>query len=400
MPSYRYKAIDEAGKSVRGRLEADNPTDLEGRLERLALELVTFSEEKATPLRRTYKVGRREMIAFCVQMEQIMKAGVPILEGLSDLRESNDNPSLRALIANLLEEIGAGRTLAESMERFPQVFDSVFVTLVRAGERSGRLPEIFARLGEDYKWSDEMTERTKKLLIYPSIMAVVMGGVFIFMMTYLVPQLVTFMTMMNMELPFYSRMLIATSNFVRGYLIPILVTPVALVALITMGRLLSPGLAYFFDAVKLRLWLYGPLMQKLLLARFAGVFATMYGAGITVVDCMDTGRTVMNNRVFQRVMIQVNDQVRGGSGLAVSFQQMAIFPPLVVRMIAVGERTGSLETSLRNVQYFYDREVREGVDKLQSMLEPMITLFLGGLMAWVVISVLGPIYDIMQNMKM
>ncbi|MBF0110588.1 MAG: type II secretion system F family protein [Magnetococcales bacterium] len=396
MPGYRFKAMNARGRVVRSRMEAGNVDDLEHRLSRIGLDLIGFTELSGTTVvGGRGRISRQEMITFCFHLEQVMGAGVPLIEGLGDLRDSSDNPAVQGMLAGLVEDVAAGSRLSESMRRFGRVFDEVFIALIQAGERTGNLQEIFANLAETLKWQDELAARTKKMLMYPLFVLVIVTGVFGFMMTFLVPRLVSFIKMMGMDLPFHTRLLIETSDLIVTRWPFLIGVPMGLAVAIFFLIRVSPMMAYALDWLKLRFWLLGPITKKIIMARFAGVFAMMYAAGITVLECLAISERVVGNRVVGQVLAEVGQRIGQGETIASSFRRSLIFPPLVLRMIAVGEATGGLDKSLKNVRYFYDREVKDGVERLQGMIEPVLTLVLGGLMAWIILSVLGPIYDIM-----
>lgn len=399
MPGYRFRAMNLKGRMVGSRMDANNVDDLEKRLLKLQLDLVSFKELKSARDNKSAGRGisRQDMITFCFHLEQVMGSGVPLMEGLGDLRDSSENPSMQALLASLIEDVSTGAQLSESMNKFPRVFDEVFTSLIRAGEQTGNLQVIFANLAETIKWQDELAAKTKKLLMYPAFVFTIVMGVFFFMMTFLVPQLVTFIKMMGMALPFHTQLLIDTSHVVQVWW-PVLVgVPIALTFIIYSLLQISPVTRYIFDWVKLHIWVFGPIVQKIIMARFANVFAMMYGAGITVMECLVISEKVVGNKVVGRVIVDVRESITQGATITASFKKTLIFPPLVLRMLSVGESTGGLDKSLLNVRYFYDREVKDAVEKLQGMIEPVLTLFLGGLMAWIILSVLGPIYEIMNK---
>ena len=362
------------------------------------MDLVSCStiEGKAKKISRG-RVTRQDMITLCFHLEQVLNSGVSLVEGLNDLRDSSDNPVMQSLTASIVEDVQTGANLSEAMEKYPQVFDEVFTTLIRAGEKTGNLGIIFASLAETIKWQDELATKTKKLLMYPAFVLTIVTGVFFFMMTFLVPQLVTFIKMMGMELPFHTQLLIDTSDAIIHYWPLILGIPVGMVLLIITGIRVSPMVAYGVDFMKLKIWIFGPIIQKIILARFANVFAMMYAAGITVLECLTISEKVVGNLVMSQVMQDVRTMISDGEAITASFKKTLIFPPLVLRMLSVGESTGGLDKSLLNVRYFYDREVKDSVDKLQGLIEPVLTLLLGGLMAWIILSVLGPVYEIMNQ---
>jgi type IV pilus assembly protein PilC len=398
VPGYNFKAMDERGRIVSNRMDANNLEDLEARLNNMELDLINFSEvtSKTTKISGK-KIPRQEMITFCFHLEQVLGSGVPLLEGLSDLRDSSDNPLMQSLVAALVEDITTGTSLSLAMDKFPQVFDEVFTSLIRAGEQTGNLQIIFANMAETIKWQDEMAAKTKKMLMYPSMVFALVLGIFFFMMIFLVPQLVSFIKMMNMELPIYTVALINTSDFVLEYWYILLGFPFISFFVISFAVRVNSTARYMLDWFKLHVWLFGPIVEKTIMARFTNVFAMMYGAGITVLECLVISEKVVGNKVIGKVMEDVRDMISDGESISSSFKKTMVFPPLVLRMIAVGESTGALDKSLLNVRYFYDREVKDSVDKLQGAIEPILTVVVGSLMVWIILSVLAPVYDVMSE---
>ncbi len=400
MPAFEYKAVNTSGKIVSGRIEAANDADLELRLTRMGLDMIRFRPARSQGLRLGGgRVGRQELITFCFHLEQLTRAGVPILEGLGDLRDSVVNSRFREVMAALGEDIEGGRTLSEALARFPRIFDTVFVSLIRAGERSGKLAEVLHQLSEGLKWQDELAAQTRKIILYPSFVGLVVLGVIFFMMTYLVPQLTRFLTSMGETLPWYTALLIQVSGFVSAYWYLVLAIPLVLFFGLRHLARIHPGVRYRLDGFKLRLWPVGPILRKIMLARFASNFALMYGAGITVLDCLRTGEELVDNSVLQEGLQQVRRQIGEGVGLTAAFQNTGLFPPLVIRMLRVGENTGALDEALGNVSYFYNRDVRESIERVQVMIEPALTVILGAVLGWVMMSVLSPIYDIMTRIR-
>src|SRR3954466_10941681 len=228
MPLFSYKAIDASGKNVLGRVEAVNVFDLEQRLARMGLDLVTGAPSgQRSRLMRGRRIPRQDLINFCFHLEQLTSAGVPVIEGLIDLRESIENPRFREVVSGLLEAIEGGRSFSQALAEFPEVFSKVFVSLVRAGEQTGRLPEVLKNLTETLKWEDELASQTKKLLMYPLIVGGIVLGVTFFLMVYLVPQMAGFIRNMGQEIPLQTRILIATSSFFVNYWWAILIAPFA-----------------------------------------------------------------------------------------------------------------------------------------------------------------------------
>ncbi len=400
MSLFEYKAVDAQGRMVLGRIEASNDADLEMRLNNMGLDMIRCRPARLRSLRfGSGRVGRQELINFCFHLEQLTRAGVPILDGLKDLRDSVDNPRFRDVIGAITEDIEGGHTLSEALARFPEIFGRVFVALIRAGERSGMLSDVLRELTENLKWQDELAAHTKKIVMYPAFVGVVVLGVIFFLMSYLVPQLTTFIRTMGEELPLHTVALIHTSRAFTEYWYLVIGIPVASLLLLRYLARVSPTVRYRVDDWKLRIWPVGPILRKIILARFASNFALMYAAGITVLDCIRTGQELAGNVVVEQALERVQHQIAEGVGLSNSFENTGLFPPLVIRMLRVGEHSGALDNALNNISYFYNRDVRESIEKVQSMIEPTLTVVLGALLGWVMFSVLGPIYDIMSRLQ-
>jgi type IV pilus assembly protein PilC len=401
VPAYRYKAIDKAGRPARGGVEAVNEVDLELRLRRMGLDLITYKQvdRRSSMLASGGKVTRQDLINFCFDLEQMYRSGIPLIDGLRDLRDSVDSPRFRDVLTVMTEDMEGGKVLSQCMTSHPEVFDGVFVSLIRAGEQSGRLAEVFESLSSSLKWQDELASQTKRLLMYPALVLVVVSAVVIFLLVYLVPQVTSLLKTMGLELPIQTRILIFVSRTIIDYWPYVFGTPIVLAMVLVFWVSRSPRAAYMWDYAKLHLPLTGPILQKIILARFANFFALMYQSGITVLDALKTSEEIVGNRVLADGLLRAGQQISAGESLTETFQNLGVFPALVIRMLRVGEQTGALDTSLRNVNYFYTRDVRESVDKALKLLEPTLTLGLGIVLAFIMWSVLTPVYDILGKIK-
>ena len=399
MPHYSYRALDIDGKTLKGKQDAANLIDLEQRLKRSGLDLIDAKEDKGKISIKLKKIKRSELITFFFNLEQLTSSGVPLLECLADLRDSMNDQGFREILSSLVESIEGGKKLSQAMAQHPEAFDKIYVSLTNAGEESGRLPEVLQHITESLKWQDEMASHTKTIMIYPAFVGTIVLAITFFLMIYLVPQLVGFIKGMGMEIPIQTRVLLATSAFFVDYWYVLIAVPVILpiVAKIIINS--SPEMQLRFDKLKLDLWVTGPILRKIILARFANTFAIMYGSGISILSCIGITRDVVNNRAVSNSLADVTSEIESGKNLTQSFQNTGMFPPLVIRMLKVGEATGSLDKALLNVSYFYDREVKDSIKKVQVMIEPAMTLILGALLGWVMLSVLSPIYDIIGKVQ-
>jgi type IV pilus assembly protein PilC len=400
MPLYTYKAIDAHGKAVIGRVDAGNVFDLEQRLSRMGLDLVSGAPTaQKSRLIGGSKIARQDLINFCFHLQQLSSAGVPIVEGLIDLRESVENLRFREVVGGLVETIEGGKSLSQALADYPEVFSKVMVSLIRSGEQTGKLSEVLTSLAETLKWEDELHAQTKKLMLYPVFVGGTVLIVTLFLMIYLVPQMVGFIRNMGQDIPLQTRILIHVSNFFVGYWWAVIAAPFVLWFGLKAAARANPAVAYAIDDLKLRVPALGPILRKIILSRFASSFAMMYSSGITVLDAIRSSEEIVGNRPLENALRSAGQQIAEGKGLTMAFTDVGLFPPLVIRMLRIGENTGALDKALLNVSYFYNREVRESIGKVQALIEPAMTIVLGAILGWVMLAVLGPVYDTISKMK-
>jgi type IV pilus assembly protein PilC len=399
--TYDYKAIDQAGRYAKGQIDALNEEDLEIRLERMGLDLVTFnSTGKSKSVYTKSRVTNRDLVMFCFQLEQLNTAGVPILEGLSDLQESTENPYFHKVLGAIMAEVESGKMLSQALAEHPDIFDEVFVSLVGAGEQTGQLSTVFDNLSNTLKWQDELFSQTKRLLAYPLFVFVVVMAAVTFLMIYLVPEMVKFISSIGQELPLHTRILIFISNAFVNYWWLFLTLPLVIAAVLITWINNSADARYKFDYIKLNLPFTGEILNKIIMARFARYFALMYQTGIPVLDAIKTCENIVGNKVVADALSRAHSQINAGDSMSESFRNAGLFPSLVVRMIKVGESSGALDKSLLNISYFYDRDVDESMQKMLKMLEPALTVILGLILAFIMMAVLGPVYDSFSKMKL
>ena len=400
MSLYAYRAIDINGKKNRGSMDAANLPELELRLKRMGLDLIDYKEktEKAISLGNV-KVTRKDLINFCFHMEQMTGAGVPILEGLNDLRDGAENTRFRGVVADLIENIEGGLQLSEAMARYPIIFNTAFTSLITAGEKTGRISEVFKSLGDSIKWQDELAAQTKEIVMYPLFVGTIVMAVTFFLMIYLVPQITGFIKNMGQELPIHTKALIFVSGIFINYWFVVLLIPFVVWFAIFFLLKTSAAARYKADEYKLRVWLVGPVLHKIILSRFVTFFALMYESGITILDCIRLSEDIVDNEVVASGLRRAGVLISEGQSVTAAFQSTGIFPPLIIRMLKMGEATGSLDTALRNVSYFYNREIKEMIEKIQTMIQPIMTVILGLILGWIMLSVMGPIYDTISKMK-
>ena len=399
MALYAYKAVNNQGRMVLGRLEAINLIDLEMRLKRMDLDFINGDPVKQGGLLNPGRITRQELINFCLHLEQLARAGVSLIESLTDLRDTVENPRFREILAGMIESIEGGKTLSQAMAEHPKTFDGVIISLIRSGEETGALPQVLANLLESLKWQDELAAHTKKLVMYPAFLGTVVVAITLFMMIYLVPKMAGFIRSMGQDMPTQTKILIATSSFFVNYWYVVIGLPILIAGLVAFLVNTNFKARYSFDRIKLKIPYIGEILHKIILSRFASVFAMMYSSGITILDSIKATEDVVGNLVVKEGLQRVGALIAEGQNVTVAFQNVGIFPPLVLRMLRVGENTGALDTALTNVSYFYNRDVRESIERVQAMIEPVMTVTIGLILGWIMMAVLGPIYDIITKMK-
>ncbi len=400
MALFKYKAIDATGKYIQGSLDAGNIADLENRLEKMNLDLVTCKQKQpGADIFGRNKITRRDLINFSFHLEQLTRSGVPILEGLADLREGEENPGFRDVLSSVIEAIEGGSSFSQALAMYPKVFDDVFVNLIKVGERSGQMAAVLVDITETLKWQDEILAKAKKIMTYPAVIGGLIMGVILFLMIFVVPDIMNAIVGLGGEIPFETQALMATSNFLVGYWY--LVVSFPFVAFIVIRHFYKTNDRFRFkvDGMLLNLWAVGDVNEKIKISRFTRYFALMFASGITVLDAIKLSKSVVSNLVLEDGIERAWVQISEGGSISESFQNIGIFPPLVIRMLRVGESTGRMDDSLKNVSYFYERDINDKIDKLEPVLQTALMAVIGVVVLWLALSVLGPIYDTISTIE-
>lgn len=394
MPLFKYKAIDQAGKSIQGSLDAGNEADLELRLEKMSLDLVTFKQkDPSADIFGRNKVTRRDLINFSFHLEQLTRSGVPILDGLTDLREGEENPGFRDVIASVIEAIEGGSPFSQALAMYPKVFDDVFVSLIKVGERSGQMETVLVDITETLKWQDEILSKARKIMTYPLVVGTLIFSVIMFLMIFIVPDIMSAIVGLGGKIPLETRALMAVSRFLTDFWYLVILFP--FVAFIVMRYLYqtSDHFRFKMDGVLLKIWPIGEVNEKIKVSRFTRYFALMFASGITVLDAIKLSKKVVSNMVLEDGIDRAWTQISEGGSISESFNNIGIFPPLVIRMLRVGESTGRMDESLKNVSYFFDRDINDKIDKLEPVLQTSLMAVIGIVVLWLAMSIMGPIYD-------
>jgi type IV pilus assembly protein PilC len=402
MPKFSYRAVNDKGRPVRGVIAAANESELFNRLNETGLALVNckqMNEKSSKWAALTAKrVKVRDMVQMFVHLEQLQKAGVPLLDALSDVRDTTESTRLRDVMSDIYNEVSEGSSLSTAVSRHPSIFEPIFVSLIAAGEETGNLTHSFERLIIHLKWTDAMNSKVKKATRYPKILIVVVIGVIWMMMSYVVPQVVGFLKDMGQELPMVTTALISTSDFFTSYFMYVIAAMVLVYMGFRVGRVMSESFCYHTDYLALRLPAVGSTIRKIALSRFCQTFAVLFTSGLEILKCLDAAKNTAGNLAIKAALDQVRTQVQEGSPLSVALNNSGEFPSMVVRMVKIGEESGNLSGVLEQVTEFYDKDVNEAVDGMIALIEPTLTVVLGGFILWIAAAVFGPIYDSLGTM--
>ena len=399
MTIYTYRAMNEMGKTVRGKVTAANDLDLESRLKGIGLDLLNSKMIKESRSVGLFGVKIKDKIMFCVHMEQLDRAGVPILEALADVRDSTDSPKLKNILSDVFESVKTGNMLLTSLAKHPKTFDSVFTGLISAGEKTGNVHESFSNLAGHLKWSSDIRRKIKKAMMMPMFTIFMMMGAVATLMVVLVPQLTQFLESNGYELPWHTRALLATSHFFQAWWWLVMPSPVVFIFFVKTMKRVSPKFAFNWDKLMLHLPILGSPMRKIDMARFVHFFSILYNSGIDILECLKVGQQVVKNRVLLDSVQTVRRVVAEGNSLTGSLRITNNFPNLVIRMFKVGEDSGNMKEALDHVNFFYDREVNDSVDAIVGTIKPALTVFAGVLLAWIIIAMFGPLYESFSKIK-
>jgi len=410
MPVYDYKATDDAGKTVKGSLTAQDEADLETLLGKSNFYLISARESKnggkggsggsgraEAGSRRVVraKVKRQDLIAFTVHLSTVIGAGVPILQGLDDMIEETENPRFREVIRGIRQLIQDGFSISDAFSQYPDIFSELYVSILKSGESTGRLDEVLKEIVRFLEWQSELIGTIKQASTYPVIVMIAVGGLITALFTFILPRFLGIFDSFNIPLPLPTRIVIAISGFFQNFWWLIIAAAVAAVIGLRAANK-TPGGRMTLDRIKLKIPVFGELVRKIALSRFAHYLATLFGAGVNIMNALEVVERVVGNAVLAEVIRRSRIQVGTGQTIAGALRESGQFPSMVVRMVTIGETTGNLEETLQKVADYYDREVPQAVKRLTTVLESAIIVVLGVTILFVVLAILLPMLSLQQ----
>lgn len=412
---FTYKATNHDGKNITGTAEAVDRASLLSMLHKEGLHPVSIKAEganKVTGGRGLFAKGKKkvklnDLVVFTRQLSTMISAGVPLARSLAALQGDADNPYMREVLGGITKDVESGIALGDAFAKYPEVFSPVYVNMVRAGEEGGILDQILSRLATQVEQDASIRKKIKSAMMYPVVILIVTILAFFGIMLFIVPKLGGILTSLggaNAKLPIYTQVLLDFSKFcTSASIIPhvpnlILISAALFVASIYgMRYIRTPGGQYKFHALLLRLPVVKVIILKVAIARFSRTFASLMGAGVSVLDALEVTGAALGNKVIEKELKEAAKDVQNGKPLSEPISQSPHFPPIVAQMLLVGEETGQIDTVLTKIADFYEEEVTVLIDGLASVIEPVMIIFLGAGVGLIAASVMGPIANLSKS---
>jgi type IV pilus assembly protein PilC len=399
--TYAYKVRDRAGKVVTGTLVGENEQLVLGRLREMGYAPLSVGVhrpgvKREINLRR--KANLKDVAIFSRQFATMVSAGLPILKALSILEQQTESRILAKAVADVRGEVERGSSLSAAMAKHPKVYNDLYVAMVRSGEAGGVLEAVLERLANNMEREVSLRGKIKSAMTYPIVVAGFVSLIFTAMLLFIVPQFKSIYATLNGTLPLLTRILLRVSDLVK-HDFPIIGLLLAAIIFGLRRYVKTEGGRVQWDTLKLRIPVFGSLFRKTALARFARTLSVLNKSGVPILQALDVVKDTVGNKVVSAAVDDVQKSVSQGESLAKPLARHAIFPPMVVQMLAVGEETGALDTMLEKVASFYDDEVSSTVDSLTSLIEPVMIFFVGGAVGLAVIALYMPMFNIIKLIK-
>lgn len=400
MQLFNYKARNEKGESVEGKIEAKDESTAISLLQDQKLFITTISETANIKFFGGFggffkKVPLKEKIMFTTQMAVMIKSGLPILEAVKTMGHQVQNKNMSNLLKEVVKDISSGLSFSKALSKHPDVFDETYIKVIESGEKSGRLDKVLLKLSKDLSKDYDLNGKVRGALMYPAFILFVLIIVMAVVLIYVIPQLKIIFNDVGVELPLVTRMIIALSNFVVAYWWLLLIIGIVFAVFFRRYLKTDKG-SYAFDKLKLKIPILKPVLLNIYMSRFTRSLSSLVSAGIPMIDVLNTSKGVIGSAVFEREVEKIVVKVESGANISKAMEESPYFPPLVTSLVAVGEKSGKTDYILKNLSQFLEKEVDNTVRNLTSLLEPIIMVVLGVGIAIVIISVIMPIYGLVQ----
>ena len=396
MPTYKYKAINPEGQMLDSSITAADRDELVRQLQKLDLIPVKIQEKEAAKrVKRKFgkKVKTQNVILFTKQLYTLIKSGIPILASLNAIKEQNPDPTFKQMVEIIAKDIEQGSKLSEALNRFSKVFPPIYINSVRVGEVSGTLDSTLVYLYQYLEQEVKVLKNVKRAFRYPILVISGLIVAFIILITMVIPAFIPIFESFTMELPLPTRILIGVHDVLQNYGIFLILGFIGILVGLYFYKKTPHG-KYQIDKFLLNLPILGNLLNKVSISRFAKIFYTMNRTGVPVIKTFELLEHNLENEVFRREMNVILAKIKRGQGIANSLSQSPLFTPFIVEMVSIGEKAGSLDEMLDSVSQYYDSEVNETIDNMTSMIEPVVTVLLGGLVLVFALAIFLPMWDL------
>ncbi|PMQ02272.1 MAG: general secretion pathway protein GspF [Dictyoglomus sp. NZ13-RE01] len=397
MPRFEYTAKDPQGRILKGIIEAESERDARRLIRRQRLYVISLKKESSfwKTLTVSKKVTLPELVIFTSQFATLLRSGILLTDALITLAQQTDNEYFKEVLRQVRLSIDGGESLSEALSRFPNVFPNIFISLVRTGEVTGSLDIMLDRLARYFDSQHELREKIKSALTYPTIVIIAAIGVVIFLLTFVVPTFQRIYGRMNVPLPLPTRMLLGISAFVKNNILFLFIIFIGLFIL-TRILLSNPKVKRWWDEKKLNIPRIGKMWRQLILTRFASTFAILLSSGILVTHSLEILQDVVGNLYFADGLKRIYRAIMEGRSLSEAMAEEEMFTPMLVRMVGVGERSGRVDEMLEEYSKFSQRELDNQTKRLTSLIEPLITLVLGGIVFFIALSMYLPMFNMVR----
>ncbi|WP_138495658.1 type II secretion system F family protein [Paenibacillus pinistramenti] len=401
MPLYEYQVRTAAGKPLKGKLTATDKSTAMEELRKRGLTVFSLSERKTSFLATEIYIGNPvktlHFIIYCRQFATLMRAGVSIVDATRILAEQTESKPLSKALQEVNASLLRGISLSQAIQDHRKIFPPLFISMVRAGEESGDLEGTLERLAVFFEKRHTTTEKIKSALTYPITVALLAIVSVVYLLYAIVPQFISMFASMNAQLPAITRMVLGLSNSIKHQWYIWLLVLVVLIAAYQITKRTERG-AYALDYAKLKVPIFGKLNQKGSIAQFTRTFSSLYASSVPILQALTIVEEVAGNRVIGQAIRSAGDSLRQGKPLSEPLKKAWVFPPLVTQMISIGEETGALDQMLSKVADFYEMDVENTVDRLKSLLEPLLIAFLAGIVGVIVAAIMLPMFSLYNQM--
>jgi len=397
MPEFKYKAINEKGKVIHGLLRADDESTLEDDLMQDGFWLIRAKEQenKGNASVKKVKLKRRDLIELASGMAPMLAAGIPLVEALDEIKKEARTDDIHWLFMDINRQVQNGSSFSEALGTHPDAFPVYMRHLIRAGEQSGNLVESFAELSRYLEWVDKLAGQIKQASIYPISVLVAISIFILLLFTFVVPRFASLLTSLDIALPLPTRIVMSIGDFMAVWWWLCLLAPLLVWLAVRLANKYYPPFVLWLDKVKLSLPVFGEINTMLALSRFSHHFATLFRAGIPLLEVLQLTRGLVGNEAVARSLDATGQDITEGSTMLEAMRRHGVFPPMLLRMIAVGENTGEIDAALSHVATFYDNEIPQRINRLFAIIEPVIILTLVAVVGGVALAIFLPMMGLM-----